>query len=76
MTLSLDQLDTIHGHTQRIRSYAELLLSVLQAERVIGSSTLGDGLAELLAGIEADADAIDAGLDDAETELLRQHSGR
>ena len=29
-TPSLDQVDTIHGHTQRIRSFAALLLSVLR----------------------------------------------
>jgi hypothetical protein len=59
-TLSLDQVDMIHGHTARIRSFAALLLSVLQAEHVIGRAALGDGLAELLVGIEADTLAIDA----------------
>ena len=60
-TLSLDQVDTILGHTQR--SFAALLLSVLQAEHVIGREALGDGLAELLVGIEADTRAIDAVLE-------------
>jgi hypothetical protein len=58
--LSIDQVETIHGHTNRIRGFAALLLSVLQAEPVIGRAALGDGLAELLIGIEAHALAIDA----------------
>ena len=38
--LSIDQVETIHGHTNRIRGAAALLLSVLQAEPGIGRAAV------------------------------------
>jgi hypothetical protein len=63
--LSIDHVERIQEHTQRIRSFAALLLWVLLAEHVIGRDELGDDPAAMLVGSDEDTRAIDTVAQDA-----------